>query len=118
MAKNRYRQKAKVRRQYTLTGTKAFAAFWLSIFFSLILDSYFDRYGPRVISQIKDLMTGTATAVANTTADPGSPRAASLPQQAPVRSAFDPKFRERLNQLDRSSQQQAVDQSPPAPTPN
>ncbi len=102
MAKNRYRQKARLRRQYTLTGTKACAAFFLSIFFSLILDSYFDRYGPRVLAQIKDLMIGAAAAHSGSEASANATNQAP-PQPAPTRSAFDPSFRERLNQLDKNT---------------
>ena len=58
MARNRYRRKAKIRKQYTLTGTKAFCAFWFSVFFSILLDSYFDKYGPLVLAQVRNAMLG------------------------------------------------------------
>ena len=123
MAKNRYRQKARLKRQYTLTGTKAFAAFWLSVFFSLILDSYFDIYGPRVLAQVKELIAGAAstgagmvqaqggTGMVNSQAAAG---AAVIP--LPAKPAFDSTFRKRLNQLDKhgASAPDESDQSRPA----
>ena len=113
MAKNRYRKKARLKRQYTLTGTKAFAAFWLSVFFSLILDSYFDLYGPRVLAQVRELIVGAASTGAGTLQAQGGigqGGAGRLPPSAgagsayvpvPPKPAFDSTFRKRLNQLDK-----------------
>lgn len=82
-----------------MTGTKAFAAFWLSVFFSLILDSYFDRYGPKVIAQIRDLLVGGSSAGAATVdAKNDSPPPA---QPAPQQRRYDPALRQRLQALDR-----------------
>jgi hypothetical protein len=58
MAVNRFRKKEKLRRQYTLTKTKAFAAFMLSLVLSLLLDTYFDRYGPDLLAQIASAIHG------------------------------------------------------------
>jgi hypothetical protein len=108
VAKNRYRQKARLKRQYTLTGTKAFAAFWLSVFFSLILDSYFDLYGPRVLAQVKDLIVGAASTGAGMVqaqggSGMGTPQAAAGATgiSIPAKPVFDSTFRKRLNQLDK-----------------
>ena len=43
MAENRYRRKERMRRQFTVTKTKAIVGFLLSLLFSLILSPAFDK---------------------------------------------------------------------------
>lgn len=54
MAFNRYRKKEKLKRQYTLTRSKAIIAFLLSALFSVFLSAYFERYGRLILRKIFD----------------------------------------------------------------
>ena len=53
MGYNRFRKKAQLRRQYTFTKSKMFVGFVLSTFFSILLSPYFERYGPKLLSQTR-----------------------------------------------------------------
>ena len=51
MAYNRFRKKARLKRQYTFTKSKMAVGFVLSTFFSIMLSPYFERYWPVLVEQ-------------------------------------------------------------------
>jgi len=55
MAYSRFVRQEMRRRQYTVTKTKAFIAFIFSVFFSIILGGYFEKYSPVIIKRTKGM---------------------------------------------------------------
>jgi len=70
MANNYQRHQNKLRRRYTFTKTKAVVGFAFSTFLSIILSTYFDIYGVRMIQQGRTFLRGTSEAVVESSARP------------------------------------------------
>ena len=102
MGYNRFRSKARLKRQYTLTKTKMFAGFLLSTFFSIILSPYFDKYGPEILSQTKNVFVQTFNPPAKNVVADSSVDNETMKEEAKSMNDLD----QRLRRLRQNNNQQ------------